>query len=269
MELENFIGHRCLLLQPSKHKQQRYLQRAHCQWEAPKVLNSSVRADVHSSVCRKPPWDLCQSPGEVSKRKPRFITRLMICVLAVRNMGQHAEETRVGRKALPKGKKINTNFCKAAGPFLAQLTGTRHSKQSVFKKALAGGGSSVWSAGRHVSHSPRSWQDPAHSSSPGCGRRDNAARPRSNRSPGRWKRDAGVCFVTALHRRTPRGQRCPCLHIPRSGAAGDPSHRPGHGAHRTALIWDAETKRFPTSTCIVLQNAHPPTNILLLAVIYS
>lgn len=52
MELENSTGNRCLLLQPSKHKQQRYLQRAHFQWEAPKVLNSSGRADVHSSLCR-------------------------------------------------------------------------------------------------------------------------------------------------------------------------------------------------------------------------
>lgn len=39
-------------------------------------------------------------------------------------------------------------------------------------------------------------------------------------------------------------------------------------AHPTALVQDTEMKCFPTSTCIILQNTHPP-NILLLAVTYS
>lgn len=74
------------------------------------------------------------------------------------------------------------------------------------------------------------------SSSPGCGHRDNATHPRSNKSPGRWKQDAGVCFVTALHCGTPCGQRCLCLHIPRLGAVGicgDPSHCSDHSVRRT------------------------------------
>lgn len=66
---------------------------------------------------QEPPRDLCLSPGEVSKHEPQFITQTMICVLAVCNMGQDAEETWVGRTALPKGEtRKNTNFRKAASP---------------------------------------------------------------------------------------------------------------------------------------------------------